>query len=595
MGYDETANLKLKKLTIGTVKTEWPGYINGNFDTIDGEMANRHKVNADVVPDTDNVRSIGSAIRRFLSAFVNTGIFGQITLGGVTRSAWPSPGSGSQSMDDAYNNGSVVNVDNTDIVHQLGAGKKFRLVNTDGSVTYMEAEGGKGVTVPDTRQNLIANSQFSIWSNATMENVGGNLIPNGTFDTDVTGWTPTNGTIASVAGGQSGNCLEITMVSAVAQFADSTAIPTVAGKLYRVNAYVKSGTGGTAYIIQPLTSTRTPIPSQVTGNTTGSWVQTSFVFKAADATSYVRVIKFTSTAGTMLFDEVTVTEAVPGCIAADAKAMDGWAKTSGTLLYRQINDGAYAKGGSLYSLKVIGGASGNQTWWPGPLSIYRDAAWVAQFRGRTVTFGCWVLCSSPSKARISIYDNTEAYSAYHSGSGAWEWLEVTRTISPSASYFYITLYSGTSTTAYFSQPQLVFGLSIGAGNYAPRPGEIVWLETPVVSSALNNKSGLSTQSAATLDVEGDSLGLIGRGAKALYWSLMAMDSASATSDCYVVLCAVSPKYAVIASPGGLANGRYARTQGWMPLAEDGTYQYLLAATGAGTLSVPWAKIVGVQF
>ena len=66
-------------------------------------------------------------------------------------------------------------------VHRLTVGKKFKLVNSDGTITYMEAEGGKGIVLPDTRQNLIANSQFAVWSNATMENVGSNLVSNGTF------------------------------------------------------------------------------------------------------------------------------------------------------------------------------------------------------------------------------------------------------------------------------------------------------------------------------------------------------------------------------------------------------------------------------
>jgi len=124
MGYDETTNLKLKKPTIGTSKTEWPGYINGNFDAIDVEMTNRHKVNADIVPDADNSRSLGSALRRLLNGFFN-----QITLGGVTRTTWPSPGSATLSMDDTYNNGSVVVVDNTDVAYQLAAGRKVKITD----------------------------------------------------------------------------------------------------------------------------------------------------------------------------------------------------------------------------------------------------------------------------------------------------------------------------------------------------------------------------------------------------------------------------------------------------------------------------------
>ena len=43
-----------------------------------------------------------------------------------------------------------------------------------------------------------------------MTNVWDNLITNGEFTSNTTGWTATNATLASIAGGQSGNCLEIT-------------------------------------------------------------------------------------------------------------------------------------------------------------------------------------------------------------------------------------------------------------------------------------------------------------------------------------------------------------------------------------------------
>ena len=362
MGYDETTNLKLKKPTLGTSKTEWPGYVNGNFDTIDTEMTNRHKKTEDVLPDADNTRSIGSAIRRFLGGFFN-----EITLGGVTRSTWPQAGSGSQSMNDVYDNGSVINVDNTDEVHHLGIGRKFKLVNSDGTVTYMEAEGGKGITFPgnDLRQNLLPNSHFSVWSNATLENIGGNLVTNGSFNSDTSGWSAMNGTLVSVPGGQSGNCLQITLTSGSAQFADSPAIATAVGRLYKVTAYVESGNGGTAFTIQAIDSGKAVLLNQVVGDSTPSWVQVSFVFKAIDPVCYIRLIKRNAAAGTMLFDEVTVCEVTPGCVGMDSLAMDDWIKIPGTAIYRQQRDSAYTKEGSLYSLRIVGGGSACQVSSPG--------------------------------------------------------------------------------------------------------------------------------------------------------------------------------------------------------------------------------------
>ena len=212
-----------------------------------------------------------------------------------------------------------------------------------------------------------------------------------------------------------------------------------------------------------------------------------------------------------------------------------------------------------------------------------------------MTFGCWVWCAAASKARISIYDTQDNFSAYHSGSGAWEWLEVTRTVPTATSYFYVALYPGASATAYFSQPQLVFGLSIGPGNYTYRPGETVWLDTPAASLALDNKSGLSTTAATSITMEVDAPGAVGKGARAVYLSMAANDSASAGGDAQVTIGPLAGNQPFSCSPGGLANGQAARAQGWVPLYPDGTLAYVLTATGSGTLSIASAKIIGVQF
>ena len=593
MGYDETTNLKLKKPTLGTSKTEWPGHVNGNFDTIDTEMANHHKKSEDVLPDGDNTRSIGSSIRRFLGGFFN-----EITLGGVTRSTWPQAGSGSQSMDDVYDNGSVINVDNTDEVHQLGSGKKFKLVNSDGTVTYMEAEGGKGITFPgnDIRQNLLPNCHFSVWSNATLENIGGNLVTNGSFSSDTYGWTGIGtAALASVNGGQSGNCLQVSYVSGSVTATYQALSGLTVGKLYKLTVYVKSGTSGDEPFYIAVQDNAGATNLQIfSGTSSSTWTAYSIVWKATEANNRIFLRKNTSTAGAMLFDEINVLEVAPGCVGADTRGPDGWSKVSGALVLRQHNDPVYTKEGSFYSLKMVGGDVACQVFSPGT-SNAQELAWVARFKGRTVTFGCWVWCASSSKARISVYDTQHSYSAYHSGAGAWEWLEITRTIVAGTMQVYVSLFSGSSTTAYFSQPQLVLGPSIGAGNCLPRPGEIIWVDTLIALSTLDNKTGLSTTAATTLIPEADTMGFMGKGAKAIYLSMTASDSASAGGDVQVSIGPTSTNQPFSCSPAGLANGRSARAQGWVPVSADGNLMYALTATGSGTLTIIRAKIAGVQF
>lgn len=90
-----------------------------------------------IVPKTTLTYSLGSAILKWLD-----GHFNQITLGGVARTTWPAAGSGSQSMDDVYNNGSEVVVDNTDAVYKLSTTKHFKVTNADESETYLDITGG---------------------------------------------------------------------------------------------------------------------------------------------------------------------------------------------------------------------------------------------------------------------------------------------------------------------------------------------------------------------------------------------------------------------------------------------------------------------
>ena len=166
--YTATPNYLLKKPAAGCVKTNWPGYINGNFDIIDTVLGLCLRKDTDPSPDADNVRTLGSALLRWLN-----GYFNQITLGGITRSAWPSPGSGSQSMDDVYNNGSVIDLDNTNMVYTLSTGKKFILKGPGGTTTHLSLEGGKGIAFPDSPPTVLSFTRdMTLTTNQSITGVG---------------------------------------------------------------------------------------------------------------------------------------------------------------------------------------------------------------------------------------------------------------------------------------------------------------------------------------------------------------------------------------------------------------------------------------
>lgn len=138
--------------------------------------------------------------------------------------------------------------------------------------------------------------------------VGGGLtlgdegLANPSFDANTTGWTLTDCTVASVAGGQSNNCLEITRTGGYSQSATSAGVNGGGlGSLAKYSAYVKSGTSGNELFTILLGG------DYITGNnSSGSWVQYS-KYRTYTAANHGLVLrKDSSTAGTMLFDEASV-------------------------------------------------------------------------------------------------------------------------------------------------------------------------------------------------------------------------------------------------------------------------------------------------
>ena len=156
---------------------------------------------------------------------------------------------------------------------------------------------------------------------------GDNLVTNGTF-TNTTGWTGVDATLAAVAGGQAGNCLQITRTGEDEQYAYFALSDLTSGTLYRARAYVKSGTSGNeAYIIRVMDSGRNYTMYSVTGTTSSTWTISSPLYWRPIETSVVLcLVKNTVTAGTMLFDTVDMylflykaREALTGCSFCGSK------------------------------------------------------------------------------------------------------------------------------------------------------------------------------------------------------------------------------------------------------------------------------------
>jgi hypothetical protein len=133
------------------------------------------------------------------------------------------------------------------------------------------------------------------------ETLGGELGINVSFDVDASSWLALNCTLAAIAGGQSGKCLEITRTGAIPNSAYQNYTTTPLSCLLKASGYVKSGTSGDeAFSIR-----HEGVVTFLSGISSGSWVQ-YMGYKSSKSDCYWYLRKDTATAGTMLFDEVSL-------------------------------------------------------------------------------------------------------------------------------------------------------------------------------------------------------------------------------------------------------------------------------------------------
>ena len=109
---------------------------------------------------------------------------------------------------------------------------------------------------------------------------------------------------------------------------------------------------------------------------------------------------------------------------------------------------------------------------------------LVYYRGRTVTYSCWVYATVADRARLSISDGlTLTTSSYHTGNSTWQLLTVTKTIGAGTTTqlgVYNNVDTG-NTTAYFDGAMLVEGSLSYA--FSPKPAEEgVWADYGATST-----------------------------------------------------------------------------------------------------------------
>jgi len=372
------------------------------------------------------------------------------------------------------------------------------------------------------------------------------------------------------------------------------------GKIYKIECDIKDGTEAGVEVkgyYHNGSAASTLEPAKVTA---AGWASVSWTFEATatNSTSRVGIIVYIAGGGNDIeVRNFSCYEITPCCTEADSKGFDQWFKYQYPDIYRENET---IKDGSLYALKFVPTAANNYLRFPS--DQYYLEYHYKKFRGRTVAFGAWVKTSTASHARIRIDDSTGGtYSSYHTGSGSWEWLEVTRQIAATTTQFFIRIYADASpsvdgsTIIYISQPMLVFSSIIGEGNYQFRDNEVIWLEKAITSNQLENYTGQSSQGPTTINLEADTEAMLPKGAKAIIVTSKVHDSASQNNDTLLRLSkSAAAQWVYYNDPSGKGNDKPHRTTGWQPLDEEGDYDFEIVASGAGTFDVDEFRYHGVQ-
>ena len=473
---------------------------------------------------------------------------------------------------------------------------KFYTMNAGTAINALTINSNGGVNEPGgvLKENLLTNSGFDVWSNSTLENATGTKLhpQNNATDPDAntdstSGWSAHNGATLSSeesVGGFSGSVLKVLDTSG----ADGSAIftaTTVVGKLYKLVFTQKNG-DNRGFVSIGSSANGGQTRAQEALDNASATVKT-IVFEATVTTTYISLGSLDDN-DYCYFGVVSLYEVTPGC-GADL-APDGWGNgtATGLLTMRREHDGSNTKEGSFYALRA------NWTNTNSNYAVSQDlgvAGVLERFQGRTITFGCWIKVEAGTNGYITIHDSAGRTDSPVHTTSTYTWVEVTRTIATSATSCSVALYhtgNVNPTTIYFSQPMLVFGSSIGEGNYTRPQGEIVWFEKFEVIQ--DDVDPLSTDDGI-LNLEALSSGVIPKGVKAVCMTSQVLNS-SITSD-QGIRWGKDSTYSGGVWNYPLIDNVYSQGAGWTSCDSNGDIYQKVTESG-DTLSGLYQTITGVQ-
>lgn len=472
-------------------------------------------------------------------------------------------------------------------------------------------------TVPANplREQMLYNADFGVWSLSGLASkttgaqsdyeIGAAIYNEDAEGADDSGnWIKTDCNMALTndpgnGAGGSNNYYTITETNPTQMITRVLAGLTV-GRIYKCSIFINNGTGtwANAELRIMNNALATTIESTALATAVG-WADYSVIFEATEVNNQIVILLALGGGLTAKLDDIRVIEVGPGCFGADDYGPDTWTKTNTLDLLKVQNDATHCRG--LYGIEVTKGANGAEYLNAFGL-IYDKEAHYKLYRNRTVSLGCWVYSVTATdnvKLQLNDSDGTTESTA-HCGAGILTWMEITRTCGATITSFTprILFDGDTADVAYVSQPMLVFGASIGEGNYRPRQQEIVWVEKYIPSNSLEALTNQGDSGVyITVNLEADSDAKLPKGAKAVQIYGKVSDSGSLGTIWDAVLAlradAVRDENFFI-SCAGLANNAQALQTAFCPLDVNGDYQYQIYASGGNTFDLLYLHYLGIQ-
>lgn len=188
-------------------------------------------------------------------------------------------------------------------------GTKWRATSTiDQYITY---DAGEGNTYTADFLAISGHNLYSITATlglqySTGSTTGSDLVTNGAFTSDASGWTASAASLSSVGGGQSGNCLQVANSGAASGLGYQDITGLIVGETYKLSVYFKKGTGATGAIKIGTTTDDDAYGSNL-AISDASWTEYTYIFTATETIARITLINESAVASeTSLFDTVSL-------------------------------------------------------------------------------------------------------------------------------------------------------------------------------------------------------------------------------------------------------------------------------------------------